>query len=225
MCHIAETLILLQQAGNVKYIGWKLELQACSIQSTCISVLKEIATSLQDEITKWEEEMEIMRDQFYELNYYTTLQLLTLRKQLALQKTNSRGTFLNSSILTLLQSVSRNVDSRIVNSTLTELKLSTPTCVANNEQKIANSRLELVGDRPVISIYCDQEAEKQYLSIRELGILLRELRRCISRKSSNCKILCLLLFFFTTVTHNVFSYYSCITKTTTIQLTIQSWLS
>lgn len=179
VCCIGEALILLQQAGNVYYIGWRLEVKACSTQS--VSVLKELATSMQDELRNWEEEVEHMREEFYELNYYTTLQLLTLREQLAVQRSQRGCTPLSHNVLTLLQSVSRTVTSDIVCRTLQELKLKvsdrSPSSIAK-EQKIINSRSESDGDNSAaldLTICSNQDAEKHYLGIRELGLLLERL--------------------------------------------------
>ena len=107
MCRIAEVLIALQQVGNVKYIG-------CSLQFDCqthlMGDLQQQAREMEDEWERWNDEVTKARDQFYELNYYTTRQLLVLRSQLGKVKTSEPVTPLQQSqVMALLQSISSEV--------------------------------------------------------------------------------------------------------------------
>lgn len=183
VCCIGESLIMLQQAGNVRYIGWKLTVQSLSTLS--ISVLKELASCLQDELRVWDEEVCSVREEFYELNYYTTLQLLKLRKQLAAQKSQNIHSVVADDILTLLESVSRNVTSDILCSTLTELKMPERIIYLTKEQIVINNWVDANKDRNAaldISIWCDQDAANKHIKIEELGVLLRKLSQRVKRK-------------------------------------------
>ena len=112
MCRIAEVLIALQQVGNVKYIG-------CSLQFDCqthlVGDLQQQAREMEDELERWNDEVTKARDEFYELNYYTTRQLLVLRSQLGKMKTSEPVTPLQQAqVMALLQSISSVVTPRDV---------------------------------------------------------------------------------------------------------------
>ena len=107
VCRIAEVLIALQQAGNVKYTGWTLSFY-CKIDS--FSVLQSLARHMESELQKWKEEVKEVREAFYELNYYRTLQLLSLRKELGkLKHLDSHHTVIEPTVLALLHSISPEI--------------------------------------------------------------------------------------------------------------------
>ena len=72
-------LIKLQQAGHVQYIGWRMEFYC---QSLLVKDLQKQAKQMEDELERWNKEVVDARRRFYELNYYTTRQLLVLRSEL-----------------------------------------------------------------------------------------------------------------------------------------------
>ena len=84
VCQIAEVLIDLQRVGNVKYTGWRLQVP-CGLSSV-VSMLHDQAKVMEHELANWKEEVTQKRGDFYELNYFTTLQLLTLRRELGVIK-------------------------------------------------------------------------------------------------------------------------------------------
>ena len=106
MCRIAEVLIALQQAGNVKYTGWVLSF---SCETDSFSELQTLARQMETELQKWRDEVKEAREAFYELNYYRTLQLLSLRSELGKLKTSSRGHMIDSTVLALLHSISPEI--------------------------------------------------------------------------------------------------------------------
>lgn len=108
MCHIAEILISLQEAGNVKYTEWNLQVPS-NAADDIISDLQKLAISMEEELDVWKHELSIARLRFYELNYYTTAQLLVLRKELGACKKLCPKIVLSPDILALLQSVSCEV--------------------------------------------------------------------------------------------------------------------
>ena len=109
VCQIAEVLISLQQVGNVKYTAWKLQVPCglCHI----VSKLQDQAKVMEHELANWKEEVTQKREDFYELSYFTTLQLLTLRRELGLikSKPNSGPGVVPPGILALLESISTQV--------------------------------------------------------------------------------------------------------------------
>ena len=109
VCRIAEVLIDLQRVGNVKYTGWRLQVP-CGL-STVVPMLQDQAKVMEHELANWKEEVTQKRGEFYELNYYTTLQLLTLRRELGVikSKPNSGPAVVTPNVLALLESISNQV--------------------------------------------------------------------------------------------------------------------
>ncbi len=108
ICRIAEVLLTLQQVGNVNYTGWALQVP-CSTDRQLINQLQSQASDMENELSMWKKDVEMQRENFYELNYYTTLQLLTLRKELGRLKNPSKDGAIPPEILALLQSISVQV--------------------------------------------------------------------------------------------------------------------
>ena len=78
--------------------------------------LKRIAKYMESELEAWVNELAVSRSKFYKLNYYTTLQVLRLRKELW-QCHKS----VDPEVLSLLYSISADVDSEVVHSVVTEI--------------------------------------------------------------------------------------------------------
>ncbi len=118
ICRIAEVLINLQQVGNVKYTGWILQVP-CHINpqdpndTSIISELQDQAKIMENELSEWKEMVKEKRRDFYELNYFSTLQLLTLRKELGTIKNFSRAV-ISPNVIVLLQSISSQITSGLV---------------------------------------------------------------------------------------------------------------
>ena len=114
ICRIAEVLLTLQQVGNVKYTGWVLQVP-CSTNRAIIDELQRQAKQMEEELQEWKITVKCRRDEFYELNYYTTLQLLTLRKELGgLKDVDQATATVHRNVLALLHSISPVVNSSIV---------------------------------------------------------------------------------------------------------------
>ena len=79
------------------------------------------------ELSQWEEDVKSRRDCFYELNYYTTLQLLALRRELGRLKDTSKAASISPEVLALLWSISTHVNPThvidAVNEVLLEAKM------------------------------------------------------------------------------------------------------
>ena len=110
---MTDVLISLQQHGNDKYIGW-------AKQFTCGTdeVLKKLqsqASEMEKDLKDWKEQLSCRRDQFYELNYFTTPQLLLLREELGQFKNNPENTDpLKHEVMSLLHSLSQKITSNAV---------------------------------------------------------------------------------------------------------------
>lgn len=70
---------------------------------------------MEDELLLWNESVKKQRENFYELSYYTTLQLLALRKEFG--RINERAD-VSPDVLALLQSISTEVTPSIVSNAL-----------------------------------------------------------------------------------------------------------
>ncbi len=105
VCRIAEVLIALQQAGNVKYSGWCLKFP-CKVDM--VDELQQQARIMEGELKDWKKTVRESRDKFYELNNYTTLQLLSLREALGKLKDSDHGP-VDPTVLALLQSITPEV--------------------------------------------------------------------------------------------------------------------
>ena len=95
----------LQRVGNLKYIGWYVTVPCCLPK--IISELEVLYNSMQMELENWKNEVNDARSRHYELNYFTTPQLLTLRRALGGMESSSKS--LDSQVLALLQSISPEV--------------------------------------------------------------------------------------------------------------------
>jgi len=96
----------------VKYTGWELSFH-CAVDNA-VHKLQQLAKDMEEELQAWEDQVQHAREQYYELNYYTTLQLLTLRKELGRLKTLGQPcshTQINPHVLALLESISTEITS------------------------------------------------------------------------------------------------------------------
>ena len=109
VCRIAEVLLALQQKGNVKYTRWELNFH-CAVDM--VDTLQQQAKDMEEELQAWEDQVWQTREQYYELNYYTTLQLLTLRKELGRLKSSGQlCTQISPHVLALLECISTEIAS------------------------------------------------------------------------------------------------------------------
>ena len=124
-CRIAEVLIKLQRAGHEKYIGWTMDF---SCRAVLVKDLQTQAREMEDELERWNKEMTLARKRFYELNYYTTRQVLLLRSELGKLKLSELSSKQNQwgKLMALLKSTANGI---------------TPTVLANVVQEVANKPL------------------------------------------------------------------------------------
>jgi hypothetical protein len=173
---IAEVLLDLQKAGNVTYSGWKVsfdcatytdigsgkkeevQLQMESAEQR-VKELQAYAKKMEEDLVMWENEVKKSRSHHYELNYYTTLQLLRLRKELGLVRQNPTK-MVDPQILALLESISPKVSSGSVQSIISNLKkelLDLPLLPEENTQ-VEPAITEDLSDSPSESAELHTEA-------------------------------------------------------------------
>ena len=108
ICEIAEVLMVLQQVGNVKYIGWSITVP-CSPE--LIPELRKLHSLMQTELEDWKEAVRAARQKHYELNYFTTPQLLSLRQELGRLASSSS---VDLQVVALLQSISPHISTQSI---------------------------------------------------------------------------------------------------------------
>ena len=121
MCRIAEALIALQQQGKVEYIGWS---QCFICDAPCIVTnLNFQASEMERSLEEWKCEVSKRRSEFYELNYFTTQQLLCLTEELGKFQSMDRSGYLSPKAMALLQSISPNVSEGFVKESVSVIAL------------------------------------------------------------------------------------------------------
>ena len=108
-------MIALQQAGAVEYIGWSIVIP-CG--ENLLADLQLVAGGMEECLCAWNEEVILARQKFYELNYFTTVQLLMLRKELAQLKDPDYDMSRITVAFILLQSISAELDMDTVRSVM-----------------------------------------------------------------------------------------------------------
>ena len=84
-----------------------------------VSDLQEYTRVLDDQLVKWKKSVDTAREKYYELNYFTTLQLLELRRELGhLAQPTGASSVLKPSVLVLLKSVSPHVSGKVISESL-----------------------------------------------------------------------------------------------------------
>ena len=122
----------LQQAGNVEHSGSILTFSCAQydgreqsvfnekVGKQLVQLLQDCAKEMEEALKNWEAEIHVARTQYYQLTYYTTLQLLTLRREFGQVKA-SDASCVPPNVLALLHSVSP----QITNSTLRDVVCTT----------------------------------------------------------------------------------------------------
>lgn len=78
---------------------------------------------MEAELSKWKATINYARQEFYELNYYTTVQLLTLRRELSMEKS---AFDIAPNVVFLLQSISEEITSGDVREVVKDVVTHTP---------------------------------------------------------------------------------------------------
>ena len=156
---ISRNLITLQQAGCETYIGWKLTFEIASMVAGYDN-LAHIATNMEVELRIWNETIKSARSQYYFLNYFTTSQLLSLRKNLKYFEENDQCEDDTTEVRTL----------NLLNSVSPELTLAmVRECLSNEQLDIEESEQdeEIVacGDNSVSASVEYSESEDPILKL------------------------------------------------------------
>ena len=175
MTRIAEVLLALRQAGNVAYSGHVVVIDCATYMASQqqeprlqevlaeqhVAELNARAKEMEAALEDWENEVKESRRRFYALNYYTTRQLLRLRKELGIARHNPHRQ-IDPEVLALLQSISPAVTSENVHSYLTDVekfKVDLGTAASLVSQEMNEDEME--------TLLCDSEI--QLLEAEEPG--------------------------------------------------------
>ena len=95
----------------MQYIGWRMQFHC---QQHLVEDLQKQAKTMEDELEMWNEEVAMARKKFYELNYYTTRQLLVLRSELGKMKSPGKASSppQQAQVMALLESISSEITPR-----------------------------------------------------------------------------------------------------------------
>ena len=80
-----------------------------SDKESLVEKLQGVATKMENDLKKWIDEVIESRIMFYELNYYTTTQLVRLRKELGKMRSNGGVAVVEPGVMLLLQSISSDL--------------------------------------------------------------------------------------------------------------------
>lgn len=112
MCQIGDVLLSLQRHGNDQYMDWQMKCQCRT--PDIVDQLQTMASGMETDLGKWKDEVQDTRGKFYQLNYFTTQQLLQLRRELGRFKDPSNRGTIKPQVMALLQSISRDITSDVV---------------------------------------------------------------------------------------------------------------
>ncbi len=79
-----------------------------------VITLQDYIRALDRQLIAWKQSVDNARGKYYELNYFTTIQLLQLRKELGMLTQPNATHIVKPNMLMLLKSISPQVDSRVV---------------------------------------------------------------------------------------------------------------
>ena len=86
----------------------------CTANKEIVNKLQQLAKEMESKLDNWKGCIALARKEYYELNYYTTIQLLTLRQTLGVFKEGGKDVVVPAEVLALLQSIHPKVDKSIV---------------------------------------------------------------------------------------------------------------
>ena len=176
VCRIAGTLQQLQHAGHTKYISWSLTFP-CSTVST--DTLTNQATSMEEELSDTLDLIKEQRHKFHALNYFTTQQLLQIRREFGSLRQN-KAAEITPQLLSLLASFSLQITADDIKDIMDEIctLFSKQEEAISMEQENEIAEVQLLKDKTVEStcdetqkeyqLIHDKHAEKQHKNLNEL---------------------------------------------------------
>ena len=100
-------------------MGWVLKFP-CKLDGV-VDQLTEILHEMENDLKKWKKTVEERREEYYSLNYYTTQQLLQLRKELGPFKNPDHKLPMKQEVIALLQCLSQEINQRMVKTHLRDI--------------------------------------------------------------------------------------------------------
>ena len=134
---IAELILNFQQVGNIEFSSINFEFP-CALYDThgesevfnervakdLVESLQEYIKQLEEALEEWEATIKQARSKHYELNYFTTFQLRTLRKELKKLSNDQSECRIKEEVLMLLRSISPDVADSDVLISLKEIQMA-----------------------------------------------------------------------------------------------------
>lgn len=105
-------------------------------------MLQQHAKNMEDELCRWKDTVRCRREQFYELNYFNTLQLLNLRKELGKLKISEGSFKVSHEVLALLQSISSRVTPQIVSDTVCKERTKSVAEHMGDPEQVEDAKME-----------------------------------------------------------------------------------
>lgn len=121
MLRLATAYVNLSESGFVHRIRWRQEFHCCKDQREGESIAEELAaasTVMEDCHFHWKRKVSNARNEYQELNFFTTQQLILLRKEIATACCSSDLQVSNLQVLALLESVHPSLDTETLRSAI-----------------------------------------------------------------------------------------------------------
>ena len=118
---LATAYINLSESGFVRRLHWNKQFHCCKDQIEGESIADELAaesTSMENCYLNWKKKVSDARKEYRELNFFTTQQLMLLRKEIASVCHSEDLLVSNLQVLTLLESVRPNLDTEQLKSAI-----------------------------------------------------------------------------------------------------------
>ena len=118
---LATAYINLSESGFVHHLHWNKQFHCCKDQIEGETIADELAaesTSMEKCYSNWKKKVSDARKEYRELNFFTTQQLMLLRKEIATVCHSEDLLVSNLQVLTLLESVRPNLDTEQLKSAI-----------------------------------------------------------------------------------------------------------
>ena len=180
VCRIAKALYELQNAGHTKYISWSLTF-TCSTASA--EKLRNQAVEMENELSESLKSVHEHRQNFHGLNYFTTQQLLQIRRELGNYKQSKPRT---QQLYSLLMSYSLNVTASDIERVVDEVCKLFSEQAANEqvEEESTETQLNVVTENKSFELTSAEEdrevsnvksSNEEYSSKEKLSDLISQL--------------------------------------------------
>ena len=193
---IATALLALQNAGHARYTVWQYTFYCdCDVESA----LRKQAKTMESELQRWTDEIVYLRKRYHALNYFTTQQLHVIRQKLGQLDCNTIS-HLPPEVLSMLMSISCQINEEVVLSTLKDRKgedfddsLSNHKLVGNKESLVTSNGNANIADQvnpdnevsienaieKKLKILCDQLSEVERETFDELKEAYQDLEAIV----------------------------------------------